>query len=88
LSAFSKTLSIREITAGISLGIIPLLLIAAEPIRMPEVTKGDLSSKGTIFLLVVISALINAFSAAFPLMPLFLRSISIMWLSVPSLIIL
>ncbi|MNR60131.1 hypothetical protein D3C85_1815470 [compost metagenome] len=63
-------------------------MIAAVPTRIPEVTNGDLSSKGTMFLFTVISAFTKAFSASFPEIPLFLRSINIMWLSVPPEIIL
>ena len=57
--------------------------MAAAPMRIPEVTKGDLSSKGTMFLLAVISALTKASSASFPVMFLLRRSINIKWLSVP-----
>ena len=56
----------------------PRVVIAAVPTRIPEVTNGDLSSKGTIFLFTVISALTNAFSASFPEIFLFLKSINIM----------
>jgi hypothetical protein len=40
-------------------------VIAGVPTRIPEVTNGDLSSNGTIFLFTVISAFTN-FSASFP----------------------
>ncbi len=44
---------------------IPRVVMAGVPTRMPEVTKGDLSSKGTMFLFTVISASTRAFSAMF-----------------------
>ena len=55
----------------------PLVVTAAVPIRIPDVTKGDLSSNGTIFLLTVISALPKTASASLPVIFLFLKSISI-----------
>ena len=56
----------------------PRVVIAGVPTRIPEVTKGLLSSKGTIFLFTVMSAFPNAISASFPDMFLFLKSINIM----------
>ena len=44
----------------------PRVVMAGVPTRIPEVTNGDLSSKGTIFLFTVISALTKAFSASLP----------------------
>ena len=55
----------------------PLVVTAAVPNLIPDVINGDLSSNGTIFLLAVISALTSAFSASFPVIFLFLRSINI-----------
>ena len=45
-----------QANAAVFLSFNPLVVIAAVPTRIPEVTNGDLSSKGTIFLLIVISA--------------------------------
>ena len=56
--------------------------MAAVPIRMPEVTNGDLSSKGTMFLFTVMWASPSSFHFLL-LIFLFRRSISIRWLSVP-----
>ena len=42
------------------------VVMAAVPTRIPDVTIGDLSSNGTMFLLMVISALISVFSASRP----------------------
>lgn len=61
----------------------PRVVIAGTPTRIPEVIKGDLSSKGTMFLLRVMSALTRVFSAFLPLMFLLRRSMSSRWLSVP-----
>ena len=66
-----------------SFSLSPRVETAAEPIRIPEVTNGDLSSNGTIFLFTVISAFTNAFSASLPVIFLLRRSINIIWLSVP-----
>jgi hypothetical protein len=41
------------------------VVIAAVPTRILEVTNGDLSSNGTMFLFTVISAFTRAFSASF-----------------------
>ena len=65
----------------------PRVVIAAVPTRIPLVTNGDLSSKGTMFLFTVMSAFPRAASASLPVMFLLRKSISIMWLSVPPLII-
>ncbi len=60
--------------------------MAGTPTLMPEVTNGLLSSKGTAFLFKVICALSNVSCAFLPVRFLFLRSMSIKWLSVPLLI--
>jgi hypothetical protein len=44
----------------------PRVVTAGVPKRIPEVTKGDLSSKGTAFLLIVISALMSVSWASLP----------------------
>ena len=75
-SGFCITLSIKSTIVIISGSFRPLVVIAAAPKRIPEVTKGDLSSKGTMFLFVVISALTKAFSASFTL-PIFTRLIDL-----------
>ena len=66
----------------------PRVVTAADPMRMPLVTNGDLSSKGTMFLLMVMPAFTSVFSASLPVRPFERRSISIRWLSVPPEIIL
>jgi hypothetical protein len=43
----------------------PLVVTAGTPTRMPDVTKGDLSSNGTAFLFKVICALIQRFLGFF-----------------------
>ena len=90
LSGLISTRSISSAIFSMSFVFIPLVVIAGVPIRIPEVTKGERVSKGTAFLLMVISAFTNAFSATLPVSVslLGLRSISIMWLSVPPDIIL
>src|SRR6476620_1568894 len=53
-SIFINTRSTSSTTVSISFSFIPLVVIAGTPIRIPEVTKGLLSSKGTAFLFRVI----------------------------------
>ena len=68
-----------ETIGSISSAFNPRVVMAAVPKRIPEVTKGDLSSKGTMFLLAVISAFTSASSACFPEMFLLRKSTNIMW---------
>ena len=77
-SLFIKTSSIKATTVSISSSIKPLVVTAAVPTRIPEVTNGDLSSNGTMFLFTVMSALTNTFSASLPVIPLLRKSINIM----------
>ena len=83
-SAFTSARSIRSTTAFISASFIPRVVRAGVPIRMPEVTKGDSSSAGIMFLFTVMSTLPRVSSAVFPVI---LReaftSRSKRWLSVP-----
>ena len=57
--------------------------MAGVPTRIPDVTNGDLSSKGTMFLFTVIPAWPKAVSACLPVMFFERKSINIQWLSVP-----
>ena len=59
--------------------------MAGVPIRIPEVWKAERLSKGTMFLLTVMSAATNAFSATLPVRSgnFVRRSINMLWLSVP-----
>ena len=52
---------------------------------MPEVWKGERLSKGTMFLLMVMSAFTRVFSTSLPVISgnLLRRSMSMQWLSVP-----
>ena len=67
----------------ISGSLIPRVVTAGVPIRMPLVTKGDWVSFGTVFLFTVIPAASSAFSATLPVTSLLRRSTSMRWLSVP-----
>ena len=58
-----STRSINETIFFICASFNPLDVIAGVPILIPLVTNGDLSSNGTMFLLMVISAFTNEFSA-------------------------
>ena len=60
-----------------SASFMPRVVTAGVPNRMPEVTNGDLSSKGTMFLFMVMSALINVSSANLPVRSFERRSIRI-----------
>ena len=55
----------------------PRVEIAEVPTRNPDVTNGDLSSNGTMFLLIVISASTKEFSASLPVTFLLRKSMSI-----------
>jgi hypothetical protein len=68
---------------SISGSLIPQVVTAGVPGRMPLVTNGDWVSFGTVFLFSVMPAASSAFSATFPVTFLLRRSISIRWLSVP-----
>ena len=59
--------------------------MAGVPKRRPEVWNGERLSKGTMFLLVVMSAATRLFSACLPVRSgnFVRRSTSIRWLSVP-----
>ena len=61
------------------------MVIAGVPTLSPDVLKGVRESKGTMFLLTVISAFSNMFSTSLPVISgtFVRRSISIEWLSVP-----
>ena len=65
----------------------PRVVMAAVPRRKPEVRNALRVSKGTMFLLAVMSAATNAFSAILPVSSGYLlrKSTNIEWLSVPSL---
>ena len=62
---------------------IPLDVTAGVPILTPLVTNGLAVSKGTVFLLTVIPTSSSMCSASLPVTSLFLKSMSIRWLSVP-----
>ena len=51
---------------GIRSSLTPLVVIAGVPSRIPLVWNAERESNGTIFLLTVISAATNAFSATLP----------------------
>ena len=61
----------------------PRVVTAAVPRRTPLVTNGLCGSFGMVFLLAVIFASSSHASTSFPVNPLFTRSTSIKWLSVP-----
>ena len=63
----------------------PRVVMAGVPRRIPEVWKGERESKGTIFLLAVMSASTSTFSASLPVSSgnFVRRSTSMQWLSVP-----
>ena len=63
----------------------PREVMAGVPTRIPEVWKGVRESNGTMFLLIVMSALPSSFSATLPVSSgnLLRRSMSMRWLSVP-----
>ena len=65
----------------------PRVVMAAVPSRMPLVWNALRESKGTMFLLTVMSAATRAFSATLPVSSGYLerRSTSMEWLSVPPL---
>ena len=75
--------SINWTIRAISSLLIPRVVIAGVPIRIPLVIKGLRLSKGIMFLLTVIPAFSSAFSADFPVTFLFVKSIKITWVSVP-----
>ena len=84
-SILERIRSIISTITGISASFSPRVVIAGVPTRKPEVENGVRVSKGTIFLLIVISARTSVFSAFLPVRSgnLVRKSISIQWLSVP-----
>ena len=70
-------------TRGISSGVKPRVVMAGVPMRIPEVTRGGLGSKGMAFLFTVIPTASSLSSASFPVRPLGRRSTRKRWLSVP-----
>ena len=61
----------------------PRVVAAAEPTRMPEVTKGERGSLGMEFLFTVSPTDSSSFSASLPVMSAAVRSTRHRWLSVP-----
>ena len=80
-----NTLSIMSTMIGICSSFKPRVVIAGVPTRRPDVENGVRVSNGTMFLLIVMSALTSVFSAFLPVNSgnLVLRSINMEWLSVP-----
>ena len=66
LSGLLITSSIRSTITGICSSFSPRVVMAGVPTRMPEVVNGERLSKGTMFLLMVISAFTKVFSATLP----------------------
>jgi NAD(P)-dependent dehydrogenase (short-subunit alcohol dehydrogenase family) len=79
------TSSIRSTIGSMCSSFRPRVVIAGVPTRKPLVWNGDLESNGTIFLLMVMSAISSVFSTFLPVMSgnLLRRSINIKWFSVP-----
>ena len=74
-----NTLSIISTTIGICSSFKPRVVIAGVPTRKPDVENGVRVSNGTMFLLIVMSANTNVFSAFLPVNSgnLVLKSINI-----------
>jgi len=78
-----STFLIKEATCLISSLPKPLVVTAGVPRRMPLAVCGGRVSKGMAFLFTSIPAASRASWASLPVIPLGVRSIRTMWLSVP-----